>query len=180
MKKQIVLVSFRIVLFVTVLLFNPKAYPGEHKPSEYQVKAAFLYNFAKFVKWPISQNDGVLILYILGDDPFGKTIDTIKGKSIRGEKIIIRYISNLKNLKNCNMLYISSSEKENIEQLVEALDGMSILTLGDTEGFAARGVMINLFIVDFKVRFEINYAASKNAGIVISSKILNLAKIVSF
>lgn len=158
--------------------FAQNTYAQESKPAEYQVKAAFLYNFAKFVNWPSKSDNGSLSLYVLGNDPFGKALDAIEGKIIRGERLLIKRIRRPRNLENCSMLYISSSEKEKLAQIIDAIKGLNILTVGDTKGYTEQGVIINLYTEKKKVRFEINNEAAKNAKLEISSKLLNLARII--
>lgn len=149
------------------------------QPTEYEVKAAFLYNFMKFIEWPAeSLANTTIIVGVLGEDPFGTAIDAIQSKTIREKKLIIKRIKSFQDVKDCHILFISSSEKKHLSQIFEALKGLSILTVGDTEEFAQRGVIINFYLKEKKVHFEINVEAARRAGLKISSKLLNLAKIV--
>ncbi len=157
------------------------AYAQDPMPQEYQVKAAFLYNFAKFVEWPKAspaEASPSITLCVLGEDPFGPFLDELQGKAIKGKKWINRKTGFSKNLKDCQLVFISGSEKGNLAQILGSLDGSNVLTIGDTEGFAQKGVMINFYLEEKKVRFEINIEAAKKAGLKISSNLLKLARIV--
>jgi hypothetical protein len=153
--------------------------------SEYLIKAGFIYNFAKLVEWPATafpQPDSPIVIGILGNDPFGTTLDRIVAdKKISGRVISVKRVKwskDFKELKDCNILFVSSSEKEHIDSVVEAMKGLPILTIGDAPGFAKRGGIINFTLEDNKVRFEVNVEAAKHADLTISSRLLTLAKIV--
>jgi hypothetical protein len=153
--------------------------------SEYLIKAGFIYNFAKLVEWPANafpQPDSPIVIGILGNDPFGTTLDRIVAdKKISGRVISVKRVKwskDFKELKDCNILFISSSEKEHVDSVVEAMKGLPILTIGDAPGFAKRGGIINFTLEDNKVRFEVNVEAAKHADLTISSRLLTLAKIV--
>lgn len=156
---------------------------GENTTSrEYQIKAAFLYNFAKFVEWPahaFKEARPTMTLCVLGDDPFGTTLDqTVDGKTVAGKKMVVARFEGLQNLAACHLLFISSSERNRLAKTLDAVTGSNVLTIGDTERFAQQGVMINFYVEENKVRFEINQHAAELAGLKISSKLLNLATIV--
>ena len=153
--------------------------------SEYLIKAGFIYNFAKLVEWPTSafaQQDSPIVIGILGDDPFGGTLDRIVAdKKINGRGFAIRRLrwsKDLKDLRDCNILFVSSSEKEHIDSVVDAMKWLPVLTIGDTAGFAKRGGIVNFTLEDNKVRFEVNVEAAKRADLTISSRLLTLARIV--
>lgn len=148
----------------------------EAGPTEYQIKAAFLYNFAKFIEWP--SEVGTLNLCILGEDYFGKDIDDIAGKTAAGKKLSVRRIKSAQEIKKCRMLFISSSEIERLDGIITVAQDLKILTVGDTEGYAQRGVIINFYKEQNKIRFEINKDAAGRSGLKISSKLFGLAKIV--
>lgn len=153
--------------------------------SEYLIKAGFIYNFAKLVQWPttaFSQPDSPIVIGILGDDPFGATLDRIVAdKKINGRALVVRRLKwsrDFKDVKDCNILFVSSSEKEHIDTVVEMMKQLPILTIGDAPGFARRGGIMNFTLEDNKVRFEVNVEAAKHADLTISSRLLTLAKIV--
>lgn len=157
--------------------------PGQAlSPSEYQVKAFFLYNFVKFVEWPAEafpSTEAPIIIGIVGEDPFGGVLDeTIKSKTINGRPLTIKRLKKGQDLGSCHILFISLSEKGRLGQILENLKGSSVLTVSEIERFAHLGGTIHLFIEENKVRFEINADIAERARLKISSKLLALAKVV--
>lgn len=153
--------------------------------SEYLIKAGFIYNFAQLVQWPsaaFSQADSPIVIGILGNDPFGASIDrVVENKKLDGRSLVVKRLKwskDLKELTECNILFVGSSEREHIPDLINMVKWLPILTIGETPGFAARGGIINLTLEDNKVRFEVNIGAAKQANLNISSRLLALAKIV--
>jgi hypothetical protein len=173
--------KFASILILLLIMSAATVRGQERKPSEYEVKAVFLYNLAKFIEWPDKALDdaSTLTLYILGDDPFGIYLDAIKGKSIKGKSIDIKLIDSPDALKSTGILFISSSEKEQLRDILKRIFNRPILTVGDTQSFARAGVMINFYIENNKIRFEINTDAAKVAGLKISSNLLKMGKIIS-
>src|SRR5260221_5089895 len=153
--------------------------------SEYLIKAGFIYNFAKLVEWPataFAQPDSPIVIGVLGHDPFGTTVDRIVAdKKINGRGIAVKRLKwsrDFKTYKDCNILFVSLSEKDHLDNVVEAMRLLPILTIGDAPGFAKRGGIINFTLEDNKVRFEVNVEAAKHADLTISSRLLTLARIV--
>jgi YfiR/HmsC-like len=150
--------------------------------SEYLIKAGFVYNFAKLVAWPataFAQPDSPIVIGILGTDPFGTTIDRVVGdKKIDGRGFVVKRLKWGADIKDCNILFVSSSETVHLDELIHLVKGMPILTIGETPGFARRGGIINFTLEDNKVRFEVNIEAAKRADLTISSRLLTLARIV--
>ena len=148
----------------------------------YQVKAAFLYNFARFVQWPdeaFPKHNEPFIIGIIGDDPFGPVLtQTIRDKNIDGRKLIVKHFFSTRDLGFCHILFVSSSEKKQFQSLFSRVRSSSTLTVGDFDDFSKSGGMINFTIVKNKVRFEINPQAAEKVGLKISSKLLKLARIV--
>jgi len=157
-------------------------FPQSRQVSEYQIKAAFLYNFAKFVEWPPAVSPGAndpMEICVVGEDPFGNILNqSIEGKTVGGHKLMIRQLKPAQDMKGCQVAFISSSEKNHLSSVLEGLKGGGVLTVGETEGFAALGGVINFTMEDDKVHFEINLDAAGRAGLKISSKLLQLARIV--
>jgi hypothetical protein len=157
--------------------------------SEYLVKAGFIYNFAKFVEWPstaFAEPDAPIVIGVLGTDPFGDIINrVVEGKKIGSRGFVVRRfkwskeLKDLKEFKECRILFVSSSEKLHFEEIVEAVKGLPILTVGETPGFAERGGMIRLMLEDNRVRFEVNVAAARDGNLNISSRLLTLARIIA-
>ncbi len=155
---------------------------AETKPSpEYLIKAAFLFNFAKFVEWPANafKDDlSPMNLCILGTDPFGSALDTLKDKTIKGRPFKIKRANRADDIEACHILFISASEKGNLKQILDAVRNSNTLTISEIEGFAQMGGIINFIVVNQKVHFEINPAAAERSRLKISSQLLKLAKIV--
>ena len=153
--------------------------------SEYLIKAGFIYNFAKFVEWPstaFSQPDSPIMIGVLGTDPFGSVLDRLVEDKKIGQRgfVVKRYKwgKDLKDLKECKILFVSASEKAHIDEIVQAVKGLPILMVGETPGFAERGGIIRFTLEDNRVRFEINVDAAHQADLNISSRLLTLAKII--
>ena len=146
-------------------------------PTEYQVKAAFIYNFLGFVHWPASDMDekGPVGICILGEDPFDSELDVLQKKRIRGRSIVIRRLRGLKEVGGCDVLFISRSEKRSLKRIIRSIGNKGILTVGDMEGFGEEGGIIQFYIKDRKVRFLINRRAAERAGLRISSKLFWLS-----
>jgi YfiR/HmsC-like len=151
----------------------------ESPPTEYQLKAAFLLNFAKFVEWPpaaFAEPTSPIVLGILGDNPFGDVLkQTIQGKTINNRPLVPKVFSSSAEATNCHMLFIGSSEKARLPEILASLHGASVLTVGEMDRFAESGGMINFVRQGNKIRFQINEVAAKSVGLKISSKLLSLA-----
>jgi len=145
--------------------------------SEYQVKAAFLYNFGKFVEWPtndFASTNAPLLIGIYGQNPFGNDLaEVITDKYINGHPIITREVS-LNELKLCQILFIAQSRQKNLNEILRTLDGASVLTVTENLPIES-GIMINFVIEDDRIRFEINNTAAQKVGLKLSSKLLTLA-----
>jgi hypothetical protein len=150
--------------------------------SEYLIKAGFIYNFAKLVGWPgnaFAQADSPIVIGILGTDPFGGIIDRILAdKKVDARRFVIKRLKWGMEFKDCDILFVGASEAVHLEEVIRAVKGLPILTIGETPGFARRGCIINLIVEDNKVRFEVNLDAAKQADLNVSSRLLALAKII--
>ena len=174
------------VLLVSLLLFllgNVSLAASETtSPQEYQIKAAFLYTITKFVEWPASGNTAqspTLNIAILGQDPFGANLEPIKGKTARGRTIVFKHFRRVEDVKDCDVVFISASEKGRLARILKHLQSSPVLTVADQDGFCEAGGMINLITVKNRVVLEINVAAARRAQLTISSQLLKLAKIVT-
>jgi hypothetical protein len=171
----------RFATFVFAILLLALRAPGQAM-DEYQVKAAFLYNFAKFVEWPPeafkAPKDPILVC-VLGHNPFGNALeDAIRGKSIEGRAFAYRQVSDAQSASACQILFVSSGESKHYRSILESLKPMGILTVGEAQGFAADGGVINFKLEDGRVHFEINTEAAEHEQLHISAKLLGLAQIV--
>jgi len=172
-----------LLLAMAVLSYIPWDSPARgQSASEYHVKALFLYNFAKFVDWPADASGGPqdgIALCVVGDDPFGSVLDeTLKGKTINGQEMVVKRFRRAQDARACQIVFIASSEKNHLRLILESLKGARVLTVGETEGFAQFGGVINFTLEENRVRFEVNVDAADRAGLKISSKLLSLARIV--
>ncbi len=167
-----------IVALFSIATVTLNTHAADKKPTDYRIKAAFIYNFLKFIEWPANLHECSLTLCIFGDDPFGNNIKILEGKHFGDKEILVKYISSIQDVKEGDILFIASSEKRNIKPLIDTISGLSILTVGDTKKYSENGVIINFYIERSKVRFKINVDTANRAGLKISSKLLNLAKIV--
>ena len=142
--------------------------------TEYHVKAAFLYNFSRFVNWP-QPIEQTFKICVIGENPFGQLLDTLIGKSVHDSILVVEEHSTAENAHDCQMAYISPSLEKNIDAVLTELKKHPTLTVSDINGFTHAGGMIELNLVGNKVNFAINTSAADTAGLSISSKLLNLA-----
>jgi len=168
-------------LVLALFLFTPAhAHAGPPATSEYQVKAAFLYNFLKFVDWPSDgmSAPGTICLGVLGRDPFEGALDEVQGKSAKGRKVVVVRYRTIEEAKGCDLLFISASEKGRLPQILKQLQNSRLLTVADQEGFCEAGGMINLVSIKNRVGFDVNVAAASRVRLKISSQLLKLARTV--
>ena len=167
-------------MMICVLLASASA--QDAPVSEYQVKAAYLYNFAKFVEWPpgsFASASANFQVCILGSDPFGDELRNLtRDKAVNSRQFEVRDVVDPQQGKTCQILFIASSAQKHLRQILNVLLGTSVLTVGENEGFAERGGMINFFLQNGRVKFEVNPKAAEQAGLKVSSKLLSVAKVV--
>jgi hypothetical protein len=171
----------RLLLFVAVLSTACLRPVHAQSLTEYEIKAAFIYNFAKFVQWPASafaQPQSPLILCLIGKDVFGSALDTIDHKLAQGHELQVRRQVRLEEVKSCHILFVSESERSKLALIFHAVAGASILTISDLDRFAEAGGIIGLYKVDNQLQFAINLEAARSAGLQINSQLLKLARIV--
>jgi hypothetical protein len=172
-------------LAVLAILFWPLELAAQSSPyTLYQHKALYLFNFAKYTEWPkeaFPDERAPFVLGILGQDPFRSDIDIIKGKTIKGRKLVVRYLHSVEEANGCHLLFISSSETNNLAQILRTLDHAHILTIAEADGFIEQSGMINL-VPEQKspgtqvVGFEINQAAAAKANLKMDTQLLKLAR----
>jgi hypothetical protein len=158
------------------------AAPSSPRSPEYLIKAAYLYNFAMFIDWPsdaFSSEDSPIVIGILGTDPFGWALDrTVQDKTINHRPLIVERLQWSQELRHCHILFVSASDAPKFAEVAHRLAGSSVLIVGDTPEATSSGGTINFTVEDNKVQFEINVDAARRARLKISSKLLNLAKVV--
>ena len=177
--------AFRVRLTTLVLAWAlagfPYSWAQRPKPSDYQVKAAYLYNFGRFIEWPrvVTAKSGPFTVCVLGQDPFGSTLDaTMAGETIAGRNVVAKRISTPEESVNCQILFLSAAEAGRLNKIMEGLDKEAVLTVSDMPQFAQRGGMIQFVLEGNRVRFEVNLIATQHAGLTLSSDLLRVATAV--
>ena len=169
----------RSALLAVCLLALPL--PAAAQAPEYDLKAAFLFNFVKFVEWPPDAFPGdraPLTLCVYGKDPFGSALDSVvQGERVGERSLLVRRPDSLDGLGGCHVLFVSRSETERLGEVLTRTGGRPVLTVSDTDGFLQAGGVINFVLEGSKVRFLINQKAAERNGLRISSKLLRLAMI---
>jgi hypothetical protein len=167
---------------IVLVAFNVATMHASPVIGEYDVKAAFIYNFAIYIEWPEgfrSNPDRPFVVGVLGKDPFGPAIDrALKGRTVQRRAVVVKRFDRVEDALHCDILFIASPESLNSKHELAVLDRRPVLTIGDVDGFATRGGMINLVMEEKKVRFEINVEAMERAGLKPASQLLRLARIV--
>jgi YfiR/HmsC-like len=173
--------SIRLTAVVAAWVFlHLSSALGQHaKPTEYEVKATYLYNFSKFVQWPgqasPAESDAFAIC-VIGEDPFGRALHaTVENETVGGKRVVVKQIPASEDAVNCRILFISSSEEQRVQQVLTSLGGASVLTVSDLPKFAQRGGMVQFVLEGNRVRFEVNSAAAERAGLRLSSELLKVA-----
>lgn len=148
--------------------------------SEYDVKAAFLYNFMKFVDWPPSsfQDPSTPVtLCIMGRDPFSPSLEAqLTTKTIKERRVVVQHIDSIQQAQSCQVLFVSSSEAASTPELLRSLHAKPVLTVGETAGFTKQGGVIELSLDRDRVRFDVNARAADTAGLKVSAKLMSVAK----
>jgi YfiR/HmsC-like len=149
---------------------------------ENNMKAAILYNLAKFVEWPSStfrNPTDPIVACVLGDTSFGRSLDReLNGKLLDDRKFVIRHVSEIRQASGCQILMFATSERKGWRSVLSELPAVGLLTVGEADGFASDGGVVNLRVESGKVRIQINVEAAKSEGLQISSRLLSLAQIV--
>jgi hypothetical protein len=146
-------------------------------PLEYEVKAAFLFNFAKFIEWPPAKESQDFVIGVLGEDPFGETLDRIlRGKNLGDRKIVLRRGTTLEEIGDVRVLFISNSEKTRLPQILKRLQDSPTLTVGESDDFVGRGGMVGFRVKDDVVRFDVNLEPVGRAGLKMSSQLIRVAR----
>jgi hypothetical protein len=162
-----------------ILILSAQTSPAH----EYQLKAVFLFNFSQFTEWPartFSSPNAPLVIGVLGDDPFGSTLNmVIKEEKVNDHPLIIRHFKSIKEITDCHILFINYRQEEQLQQAFKALNGKSILTVGDAPGFIKYGGMVRFINENDKIRFQINPDKARQSDLQLSSKLLRLAEIVN-
>lgn len=169
-------------LWLAIAIFMAGTASVRAGPSEYQVKAVFLFNFAQFVDWPAEAfggPDAPFVIGVLGEDPFGSRLDdVVRGEKVSGRPMVIERYQSVAQVRYCNVLFIGSSEAAHLTEILAKLKGRSILTVSDADPAGPHGVMVRLVNEDNRIRLRIDVATAKAGNLTISSKLLRPAEIV--
>lgn len=177
--------ALRTVFPLVVLLFHSFALipaRAQSNPSEYQLKAAFIFHFAQLVDWPVDSlgpGNRPLMFCTVGENAFpGVLEDTVQGKQIGSRSLEVRHLQVNENPRGCHLLFIAGRDKKRVAAILAGLNGAPILTVGESDDFVERGGMIGFCLQENKIRFDINLNAAQRANLKISSRLLLLAKTV--
>lgn len=168
------------ILVITCLCVSEQpTFSADSVSKEYQLKAAFLYNFTKFVTWPskkFEESNNKLIIGIIGHNPFGNELAEItQGRTVGGRDIQVQYITSIEAAHSVNLLFIPNAEERKVKDHLRSLHAASVLTVGETDHFASLGGIISFSVNADKIRFEINREEAFNASLKISPQLLKLA-----
>jgi hypothetical protein len=178
-RRRCLLPAFAIVVLAGAMV-SPSSLQGQRaKPTEYEVKATYLFNFSRFVEWPAEglpgQSDSFAIC-VLGEDPFGPALKaTVAQETIAGKGVVAKQIPAPQDAVNCRVLFISSSEDKRLKEILTSLGTASVLTVSDLPRFTQRGGMVEVVSEGNRIRFEVNTATAERAGLTLSSELLKVA-----
>ena len=171
-------------LFISLLMAYSMVHLAAQSPAspEYEVKAVFLFNFTQFIQWPPSSfpaDQAPLVIGIVGEDPFGPYLkETVLGEKANGHIIIVKHYDKMEEIKACHILFVNLPAID-LDQAAESLKGRNMLTVSDAPDFMQHGGMIRFFKKNNKIQLQINLESTREANLVVSSKLLRLAEIYS-
>jgi hypothetical protein len=168
----------RLALAILLGACTPGAF-GQNMPSEYEVKAAYLFNFAKYLEWPaeaFTDRQAPLTLCVSGRDPFGGALAAYERRMVQARELRVRRSVGLDELRGCHMLFLAESEAPHVQQFLRAAARLPIITVSDIDGFTAAGGTIGLVDAGARVQFEINLASAQRAGVKVNSQLLRIAR----
>jgi hypothetical protein len=171
-----------LVMIVLTLCYPCSGWTESNQLNEYEVKTAYLYNFVKYVDWPaaaFSRENTPLTICIVGKSPMNEVIESLSGKTVKNRKLVIRQFSRIEDLSECHMLFVNTTVKTPLSQIIASASARSILTVSDSKGFAAAGGIIEFIPVGGKIKFEINNRAALLVNLQISSHLLRLATTIT-
>lgn len=180
----IIKIKYFICLLIFFFIFSVHSVSSAELA--YQIKAVMLGRIPSFVKWPWENKDKKTALdtpfqiCVMGENPFGSLLDELySDRKIKKRRVEIRHINLIADIKGCHLLFISASKKREVSNIVAFTRDKPILTLGETKGYTEKGVVLKFYSIHQKVRFEINQQAAQESGLVISSQLLSMAKIIN-
>lgn len=165
--------------FTCVSVSSVAVHAKQPKPNEYQVKAAYLYDFSRFIEWPVrpaAESSGPFAICVLGKDPFGPILDTtVSGQGGGPQSLVARRLTKPEDALGCRILFVGASEDSHLKEILSVLGKASVLTVSDIPRFSERGGMIEFVLKGDRVRFEVNLTNAVNAGLAVSSDLLKVA-----
>lgn len=179
MKQKVSIIFFLLITLWTCVFLAPAV--SAQKTGiimEYKIKAAFLLNFAKFINWPegsFSEEQQPFKICVLGRNPFGSVLEDLESRMIANRKIKVHYVDTLAAADWCHLVFVSSSEKNNLAEIQKSLADRAIILVSDIEGFVESGGLIEFVSKGEKLAFKINLSRAREQGLEIHSALLNLA-----
>lgn len=181
------LISRRLFVFVILLLFCLLPKNSNAQASEYVLKSLLISKTAQYIEWPekneLNDKSEPFIIGVIGENPFGTLLEDMyikEGIKIKNKNVEIRYYTELNQIVHCNILFISSTEKNRLNDILSHTQGKPVLTLGDTRNFGNNGVHINFYMLKNKIRFELNESSITDEGFNVDYRLRNIAKIVGY
>ena len=176
------LIHIRLAMLCLIIAIGLPADICAGTVEEYSVKAALVFNFARFTDWPLdtlADFPETFNICVFGEDAILEAFAGVAGKRVKGRRIIVKRVRRMRTSGNCNLLFVSGSDRKNLPKIFAAIKGKPVLTIGEMAGFTEAGGIINLIKTGNRIKFEVNLKAAQKAGLKISSRILKLATIVS-
>jgi hypothetical protein len=173
----------RFILLLAMTAMLALALPcGADEPSqEYKVKAAFIYNFARFVEWPsesFASADAPFVIAVVGTDPFNGALEqAVAGKKVGTRRVEIRHFDSIDKIGSCQILFVATTDDDSQVKIIHKVENDHVLTVGESDNFDSNGGSFRFFMEDNKVHFEVNTDAADLAKLRVSSKLLKLARI---
>lgn len=172
---------WKVAATVVAILLLTMTARGDDDSREYQLKAAFIYNFGQFIEWPdkaFSDSGGTFVVAVIGPDPFGDALqNAMQGKKVGDRPIVVKHFESADQAGGCQLLFVPAAEDDGLAEIFKAIADRSILTVGESTSFLSAGGTIQFLIENNKIRFEINLDSANKAGLRISSRLLSLARI---
>lgn len=168
----------RIILtFLIALSCGTKAWAQESAESQYPVISAYIYNLTQFTTWPADAIKGQFIVCVLGHDPFGSSLAPLRSRSVGGKSILTKsYRQMTADIAACNVLFVSESERDNIDEILKVVKSKPVLTMSNMDGFVDSGGMVEFTKRDSRIGIKVGLHNVEDSGISISSKLLRLAE----
>jgi len=168
------------ICILTLLMTSAIGAFAQGQMEEHEAKAAFVLRLVNFIQWPAESGQGPLIIGTVGADETSVALQRLAaGKPVNGREIVIRRLAADADLKGYHVLFIGASEAKNTAAILDRARGVSVLTIGETDGFGQHGGIVNLSLSDGRIRLEVNPHAAERAHLQLSSRLLSLATLVN-